>query len=516
MKRIISVLVALALGISTLAGCAPSSGKGGEENTKNVSGQTPDAGKKEGKLFEKPEVLKMMINSHASWPFQQDWYITNAIKEKTNVQLDVIAVPASSWGEKINLTMTSGDLPDMIYADAATSFKYGPQGAFIDIMKHLDKMPGFKKWYDGNKDYVRDYKLADGQLCIFPEQGIAETNRRGYLYREDTFKKLNISPPKDENELMDVLKKLKAEYPKSFPFSFQGNFFSQLALVAQSWGASTGYKYDSAGKKVAYGPVEDKFKEVVAYFNKLYQEKLIAPDFLSMTAKGWQDLLSTDGSFITLAYLGRIDFFNSALRKDNPQYTLSYMPPFKGGKDGVSKLGYSASNTAGMLVSSNSKKLNEVLKYMDWMYSDEARELVSWGEEGKTFKMENGKRRFIDAEDLSAVRKNYGLSTYGFYLRLDYDSHISTFSEELTKAVVESRKYDLDPVPTVVLTEAETESTQVIADNILKYMQEQVSKFIIGSRPLSEWDKYVKELEGMGLGKLLEVQNKAYERYLKN
>ncbi|MEI0736313.1 hypothetical protein VQ056_05975 [Paenibacillus sp. JTLBN-2024] len=37
--------------------------------------------------------------------------------------------------------------------------------------------------------------------------------------------------------------------------------------------------------------------------------------------------MSTGQSFITIDYISRVDFFNNAMRKDNPEYSLQFMAP---------------------------------------------------------------------------------------------------------------------------------------------------------------------------------------------
>lgn len=514
-RRILSMMLIAAVSLTSFTAC------GTKKETENASGnnsstQTTTETKKSGKLFDNPVTFTMMMQNHPSWPYQKDWYIQKAITEKTNVNLEVTAVTDTNFAEKVNTTLASGDLPDiMVTIGLDYTHKYALQGAYANILEKIDKLPNFKKWRDSNKEYVADYLSSDGNLYIFPEQGIAETNRRGWLYREDIFKKHNLTVPKDDKELYDVLKKLKELYPKSYPFTFRTNL-GQFLMIAPSWGTDYQMYLNRSNNQWTYGPIENNFKSMIEYYSKLYKDGLIPPDFLTLNTKVWQDAMSTDSAFVTIDYVGRIDFFNGALRKDNPQFNLAYMAPPKGGQNGVNKFAASAFNVAGFNVAANSKKLNDVLKYVDWLYSDEAKELVSWGEEGKTYKVENGKRKFIDATDAASVRKNYGITTNGFYLRMDYASHMSTFTDELNKGIEESRKYDLPANPTLAFNDQEREVLQTTGDSVNKYMQQEISKFLLGTRPLSDWDKYVKEVQDLGLSKLVDIYKKAYERQQKS
>ena len=58
---------------------------------------------------------------------------------------NITSVDTEGFSEKLNLTMASGELPDLIYlvGNAAVQ-QYGPQVAFINILDYIDQMPNFK------------------------------------------------------------------------------------------------------------------------------------------------------------------------------------------------------------------------------------------------------------------------------------------------------------------------------------------------------------------------------------
>ena len=45
------------------------------------------------------------------------------------------------------------------------------------------------------------------------------------------------------------------------------------------------------------------------------------------------------------------------------------------------------------------------------------------------------------------------------------------------------------------------------------HVNQQSLRFILGQRPLSEWDAYVSELKGKNMDQLVDVHNKAYDRF---
>lgn len=67
------------------------------------------------------------------------------------------------------------------------------------------------------------------------------------------------------------------------------------------------------------------------------------------------------------------------MRESNPEFTMAYMVPPAFNEDVGNQFAYSAKVLLGFVVSSQTKHLDEALAYIDWMYSDEGRELLTWG-----------------------------------------------------------------------------------------------------------------------------------------
>ena len=139
-------------------------------------------------------------------------------------------------------------------------------------------------------------------------------------------------------------------------------------------------------------------KYMVEDLLKFYQAKLLPPDYLTIKAKTWEELVFTNRGFMMPEYIVRVDFFQEPSREQNPDFTLKVMPPPKAniatGQHKLSKqnyemVGYILCNTQ------DETRINNALKLFDWMYSEEGRELLSWGKEGETYEIKDGKKQFI-------------------------------------------------------------------------------------------------------------------------
>lgn len=526
LRKSIAAMCCAALAVGTLAGCTPKAPSGSTAN--QSSSENSPASKSTvqgGTLFANPVTFSMLTPSHASWPFQEDWYVVDLISEYTNVNFNITAVDTGGFKEKLNLTMASGVLPDLMFLiDNATVQQYAPQGAFINILEHLDKMPNFKAWYEENKQYAANYLSADGGLYQFPQQGVEETERRGWLYREDIFKKHNLEVPTNKDEFYNVLAELKKAYPDSYPLaarSFTGTM-AQMNMLAPSWGAhyldtndNRYFGYDFNSKTWEFGPTQPEYKEMLAFYNKLYKEGLLLPNFLTIDTKGWQDVMANSDSFITIDYLSRIDFFNKAMRESNPEFTMSYLAPASFNDDIGNKFAYSAKVLLGFVVSSQTKQLDEVLTYVDWMYSDEGKDLLTWGRPDDLYTEDaSGSRQWKSFATAAEMKQATGFEVFGFYQLYDFNGELSTFSPECRAATEEARNYDLPQQPVLAYNSEEQSVVNSVGTNIKTFVDEQTSKFMLGERSLDEWDAYVAEVEALGLDKLKAIHESSYARVL--
>ena len=55
---------------------------------------------------------------------------------------------------------------------------------------------------------------------------------------------------------------------------------------------------------------------------------------------------------------------------------------------------------------------------------------------------------------------------------------------------------------------------QTLKQPLNDYIEEQLSKFMLGQTPMSEWDTFQKGLEDMGASRLLEIYAEEYKRVM--
>lgn len=515
MRKWLPILMIMAL-LAVTAACTSNKANPAASNSTPNSTEQPEKSVQEKDSPLEQKTFTALLDNNATFPYTKTWPVWDMIEEKTGVRLDV-QIPSGKLSESLGLVIASGSMPDLMYMHSRKeSNKYGQQGALTDVLEYLEVMPNLKKWIEQYPEEAKAAIAVDGKMYMLPNQGFGETNRMVWMYREDIFKKHDLTPPANYEELYGVLKQLKQLYPDSYPLAFRFGQIPDEMMANFTVNFETGEDvyYDHERKEWRFGPVEDNYKAMLESLKKLYDEKLIPPDFLTIQTKQWQDIVSTGNAFITIDYISRVDFFNNAMRAEQPDYNMQFMAPPAGLTGGKQQNPYMNFLEGGLTVSSKSKKKEDIMKYMDFFYSEEGRILASWGKEGVTYSEESGAKKFMpEHTDVTEMRKQTGLATSGTYTWIDFDAHLSLFSEDLQTAYQEARQYDPPAMqPRPAFTEAETEVLSITGQAVKKHREENFAKFITGSRSLSEWDQYVEELHGLGVQKLIDTYTEAFKR----
>ena len=265
------------------------------------------------------------------------------LRRRTGLNINVIAVPLSTIAEKAKVLMASKDeMPDIMDhvggIDEVNDF--GKQGAFEEILQHIDELPNFKKlFYDEADKYdtkgkIKNFLDGEGNLFMFPRYNISRKVNHGFLYRKDIFDKHGIKMWTSTEEFLDVLRQLKKLYPDSTPFASKtgdqifGNFTLNYGLDIM-----TGFQpyYDEEEKVWKMSCTDPKFKDCLDLVKTMFDEGLIDPEFITATQPAWTaKMTQADKAFVTWDWIGRLDMFKEQTLQTVPDYDLRYAEPLEG------------------------------------------------------------------------------------------------------------------------------------------------------------------------------------------
>ncbi len=70
-------------------------------------------------------------------------------------------------------------------------------------------------------------------------------------------------------------------------------------------------------------------------------------------------------------------------------------------------------------------------------------------------------------------------------------------------------------LPAIRTTEDESKTIAAVMGQVNTYINEMLTSFIMGKTPMTEYDKFVKTIQGMGIDQATKIYQDSYNRYLK-
>jgi putative aldouronate transport system substrate-binding protein len=525
-----------------VAGC----GNGGATQSSDLSGNRTGAMDKygAGDQFKAtaPLSFSIMLLSNANYPYKASWPFWSELAKRTNVTLQPTVVPGSDYNQKRSVMVSAGNAPMIIpktYHPAEEAYIAG--GAILPVSDYLDLMPNFKDkvaaWnLAGDLDQLRE---ADGKFYLLP--GLHQDVWVDYsiAVRTDVLQKLNISTPQTWDDVHGMLRAIKAAHPNQYPFSDRWSTpptpgaNSLLATLGAAYGTQAGWTYqhstwDPAANKFVYTGAMDQYKQMIQYLNTLVAEKLLDPASFTQTDDQAIQKFANGQSFVIS---GNAQEVVNSYRKN-----LAHLPgatvakiPVPTGPAGAVKVGTRLEN--GVMISKKareSKNFVAMMQFIDWLWYSDAGELFAkWGVEGTTYTGDVNDGTFklepdvtwagLNPKGTKNLQVDYGFSNgvfaYGGTTKL-LDSQFP--AEELAFQNTMNSRQTLPLPPPHPLSADDREQATLWETNLADYVNQQTLKFILGKRPLSEWDAYVSELKGRNSDQYINLVNTAYQNYKKD
>jgi putative aldouronate transport system substrate-binding protein len=321
--------------------------------------------------------------------------------------------------------------------------------------------------------------------------------------------------------------------PDEIPIStryqvINGSSVSGLFLFGSALGLhlyfSDGYYPDKNGK-IQYEWMDPRAKEYVVWLNKLYKEGLIDPQFMMKTDDDIISGISRNIIGTTNHFLNNANRFTKVQKQagvENSNWQMT-LPPA-----GPNMKGYYEKQTpiSGWFgISTDSKNPDVAMKWLDYIYaSEEGNRYVSFGIEGRSYKMVDGQPQFTewayknpDGLDVNDALRSIGAMPVTPWIRNEkgpWSRQAFAVLNLLPDAAKQAEKLKnsyVDPAPIGLPKVEEVEATTAINADIQTYKAETLAKFITGQAPI-DWDKFVTTLKSLGIDQLIEVKQKQYDR----
>lgn len=467
----------------------------------------------------------MIPNPYFQWLEDQLWY--PALKESAGVEIDLInGGSRGDYYQQIDLQIASGELPDLFLLNLAQQTVYGSEGALVDWAPLIEEYaPNIQAFIDDNPTYGALISTGESIYGIGAEYPRISAVT---LYRADLFEQAGITEmPETIDEFTDVLRTLRDEFsdvPNFYPFQGRGSYLEFRAVFGANDRIEDGRVYGRYNNGQGYDIYAPGFRDMVEWLKMAYEEDLIDPEWVAgtQTEETWQTKMLTGRGAVSDDFFTRPAWFMANANLDEyPTYDIQVMPLFRD-KNGNQVRRASAPrfpNDRYVAINARTSDATRetIVRFHDFLFSEEGINYVALGIEGESYEIVDGEPQFlVDWEEQAAIPLGtphwfIAQDRFTFAMPVDNDLYyqyqsprVASFAEDYFSNYVQS-------FPQLKYTPEQLRRRSDLEGELLTAVDAAVVEFVTGSRPMSEWQDFLDEMEAIGARDITEIDQAAYD-----
>ena len=495
----------------------------------------------------------------------EDLWFLHFIEEELNIGLEIEEYTNDNLNERKNLMMVSGDVPDLLINlefSNAEVVQYGVgEGMLLPLSDYLSEelTPNIMAALEGHEDAVMGNTASDGKMYTLPTfmstaQGYGDTIPRTRVFVDTKYlDAAGITElPTTLDGFADMLRAFKALDPEEmgvetiYPMiSDSGARDREYILNAFGWITDHGNQpaypcWDTVNDEITIQCMDDKFEDYLTYMNMLYTEGLIHPDYFTLDNTAANAIMAERAAGVVAVaapYLNTPDEYEEFVSMGIMTSDVEPDPYI------VARTAYGQGK---ILVSANTEYPEVCMRFLDYLYSDEGIVYCQLGPvagteetydliEGFTVDAE-GNLVYADStyesnyeyrlnkislwdghlDEDRASKGSYEMGTGKEYKGIELDPNAGGNDHYLYSIVEAFEGYEDYIVtfrPEIYATAEQNEKFTDLQSTLKSYTRAETAKFIVGERPLSEFEDFQAEVIAMGGQEFLDLVREMYKHY---
>jgi putative aldouronate transport system substrate-binding protein len=437
-----------------------------------------------------------IIETGSGLPSPDQDIIKQELDKALNTELNLtVYASGDDYKNQLNVRMASANFPDLFAVDRQQLKQFSEQGLLLDLTPHLEKLKPVK-------DFIGEASLKKGVLNG-KTYAIAKTPQvpyDTYWIRKDWLDKLGMKVPTTPDELLTVAKAFTEQDPdgngKKDTFGITGGKLSAFNTVFGAYGIgySDGvpsiYVKDNKMVNSLYDP---KMKDALGFIQKLIASGSVDPELMANSGlqhqqkaiKGQAGIIYIDWPNVTK------DQFVEQIKAVNPKAEWIQVDALTG-PGGKFASSWDIGKSAGMYaipksLEKNPEKLQKVLELLNYVSSKDGSLLVQYGVKGKHYNLDGSK---VVPTELMGKEGGY-FWLYQFTGRPEMEYLTVKFAPQSKYMEYASKQPRIEALNGFI-----DFPNGYNAADANRYIEEELSKFMYGKRQLSEYDSFLKTLEG--------------------
>ena len=456
--------------------------------------------------------------------------VSREVKKRTGVTME-IQYATTKDSQELNTIIASGNLPDFLLYSTGSAVRttLWKQGYLSSLNKLMDEYaPDMRNIIPKDMDIY--WSESDGNMYLIPQyytdldkcnkiQGVNLVSS-GFDMHKATYEALGKPKTDTLDDYKSLLLQVKEKYSDKFDFfAYDGciddptrSDKNMAELLNRIYGGTNTRAVAEDGT-VHLNFKDETYKKAILYMNDLYRSGLFNPEnftavdqFKEFAAN--QKIFSYWGQAIALIEFDMADEATRPYHSYEPPKAPGIVPKFYNVMSGIGM-------NSGLSISANSKNKARAIQYMEFLLSEEGQMLLYHGIEGEHYTMEEGYPKNTDIKNKAWDNWTDMVNELGIMGALNWIPLMETDAKyyywlnksklayaELQNNVDKYAAIERNSVLAVVPSDSEE---KVIENKVIELWKNAMPKMILAKTQeecLSEYDKFLKDADALGLAKL--------------
>ena len=522
-------------------------------------GQDMVSGPGEFPIVEEPITLEVLMLGHAIVEDFSTNTFTNWYSERTGINLDFDIAPPNEMQAVLNLTIASGDLPDVIVGftvDPSTLALFGPQGLFLPLSDLIEEQGHFiHEVFDVSPQVRPLITSPDGEIYGLPQ--VNECYHCFYSQRawinSDWLENVGMGVPQTTDEFIDVLTAFKEqdangngdpndEIPLAAATTgWNGNidgFLLNPFVLSEFSGQNRFFELNDG--VISQTVTSEGYREGLRYLKQLYSLGLFGEEsFTQPMDQIKQQVEGGDAPTIGVVISGAHPNFANI---GGDRWKKYVAVPSLEGPSGLRQAPFNpwGVGSGQCVINAQTEHPTTAFKWCDGLYDRETTLRSVFGvPQWEAAEGEDGQWRWAEAGEPSLGGDEFEsiwrrLSTFGSlqnvhwaqrgpsyrpnHLRLGEVRRDDTAGLEIV--LFEQTKVNYEPyaraiedlIPPLAFTTAQAAEVTELRLGITDFVAQMTAEFVLGRQDLDAgWDNFVATIEALGIDRMVEIYQVAYD-----
>ncbi len=471
------------------------------------------SGQPEKAASEEATTITMMNILYPADPNLEDNPLQKILEEYTKTKLEISWIPQAAYQEKVNVTIASGDLPEimMVRLQKEPSVVQAVRaGMFWEVGSLLDQYPNLAK----KSKAVNNNISVDGKVYgIWRWRTLA---RAGIILRKDWLDKLGMAMPKTTDDVYKMAWAFTYKDPDgngkqdTFGVTERERFAGQqtFEIILPWFGGPS--EWEVEGGKFTPAHMTDAYIDALNWMKRLYDEKLINQDFAITKREQFYENFRKGRAGIAITVIDSIVRVRQVQDIDkNAKLDLVQLIDGPKGQRIQATKGYNGVFMFPKTSVKTEERLKRLLDFVDKTADPDMQNLHRWGIEGPHFEVKDGNRvRTREQYELFMYSANHLGQIYH-----DNSEHvIPDISDEdrikVNRMYIENEPYVIHNPAEPLISDTYTEK----GSELDKIIEDAKTKYIMGAIDMAGWKKAVAQWRKLGGDKIIQEYGEEYAK----